>query len=76
MPDEDASVSEPPSLGAFVHRIGECLSLLDMLHDRLEDHLGVSPAAVTWGHVGDAGRVYESLTAAAIAAGMDSPPPA
>lgn len=65
---------EGPAIGPFIGEIGECSALLELLRERLNDHLGVSPDDVGWGHVADAARLHGLLRQAAAAAGIGGEP--
>lgn len=45
--------AKPTALDTFVAKTGEFDALLQRLQQMRDDHFGVSPDAVTWGHVGD-----------------------
>ena len=51
---------------AFIHNIASARELITMLTRHLDDHMGVGPDEVHWGHVGDAGRLVENLKEAAV----------
>lgn len=71
--DDDAGetdAEESPALGPFILTVGECVELLARVRERLDEHLGVSPDDVTWGHVADADRLLHHLRHAAFAAGV------
>lgn len=73
--DEQASATaESPELGPFISAVGECAEILARLKERVDDHLGVSPDSVTWGHVADAARILSHLRHAAFAAGVGEEP--
>ena len=66
--DGAGAAAENPALGPFVLAIGECAELLARLRERVDDHLGVPPDGVAWGHVADADRLLLHLRHAAFAA--------
>ena len=70
----DTDAEESLALGSFVLAVGECAALLARLRERVDDHLGVSPDAVTWGRVADADRLLYHLRHAAFAAGVGEEP--
>ena len=45
--------AKPTALDSFIAKAGEFDVLLQRLQQMRDDHFGVSPDAVTWGHVGD-----------------------
>lgn len=49
------------ALAAFVARKTEIDAMLQRLVSFSDDHFGVAPDDVTWGHVGDLGFVAERL---------------
>ena len=49
------------ALDAFLARKAEIDALLDRLRAASDEHFGVHPDAVHWGHVGDLGRHAELL---------------
>ena len=53
-PKEDAQ-------SVFVAKLGEIHDALDVLRRAADDHFGVDPEAVHWGHVGDLGWIAEQL---------------
>ena len=57
--------SEDQAREAFIERLGSARELLAMLARHVDDHLGVAPDELHWGHVGDAGRLVEVLKEAA-----------
>ncbi|GEM_PF-2667242 len=76
--DEQVSAApisaESPGLGPFISAVGECAELLASLKERVDDHLGISPDSVTWGHVADARRILLHLRQAAFVAGVGEEP--
>lgn len=46
---------------AFVGNVDRAVALLDALRLHFDDHMGVSPDKVHWGHVGSAGKAREDL---------------
>lgn len=51
------------ALMAFMTKIAEAKTLLDELQNYVDDHMEVSPDDVHWGHVGDAERLLQNVTA-------------
>ena len=49
------------ALAAYVARKAEIDAMLQRLVSFSDDHFGVAPDDVTWGHVGDLGFVAERL---------------
>ena len=49
------------ALGAFVAATAEIDAMLNLLQRLSEDHFGVDPDAVHWGHVGSLHHVAEQL---------------
>ena len=45
--------AKPSALDSFIAKAGEFDVLLQRLQQMRDDHFGVSPDAVTWGHVVD-----------------------
>lgn len=62
------------AIGAFAGLVEECRVLLADLVERVDDHLGLSPDDVLWGHVADAERLLEHLREAAFVAGFQDEP--
>ena len=62
--------AKPTAEEAFLARIFEARELLDQLGEHIDDHLGIDPESLHWGHVGDAGRVVELLRQAAELCGL------
>lgn len=60
--------------GPFSLALDECSAILARIRERVDDHLGVSPSRVSWGHVGDADRLLWHLRRAAFAAGVGEEP--
>jgi beta-mannanase len=46
--------SQEKALSAFIGTMGEVKEQLDELNAYFEDHMGVSPDEINWGHVGSA----------------------
>ena len=57
--------SKDQARDAFIERLGSARELLAMLTRHVEDHMGVDPDELHWGHVGDAGHLVELLKEAA-----------
>lgn len=53
--------AKPTALDSFVAKACEFDVLLQRLQQMRDDHFGVSPDAVTWGHVGDVTRYVTTL---------------
>lgn len=49
------------ALQAFCINLGDARELVTLLARHLDEHMKVGPDEVHWGHVGDAGRIRESL---------------
>ena len=71
---DEADAQENPALGPFILAVGECAELLTRIKERVDDHLGVAPDAVNWGHVADADRLLYHLRHAAFVAGAGGEP--
>ena len=57
-------------LRAFTGNLAEARDLVAMIARHLDDHMGVDPEAVHWGHVGDAGRTVMALREIAVACNL------
>lgn len=53
--------AKPTALDSFIAKAGEFDALLQRLQQMRDDHFGVSPDAVTWGHVGDVTHYVNAL---------------
>ena len=53
--------AKPTALDSFIAKAGEFNDLLERLQQMRDDHFGVSPHAVTWGHVGDVTHYVTTL---------------
>ena len=53
--------AKPTALDSFIAKAGEFNDLLERLQQMRDDHFGVSPHAVTWGHVGDVTHYVTAL---------------
>jgi hypothetical protein len=53
--------SNHDALAAFVQRKAEIDAMLGRLQTLSDDHFGVAPDEVTWGHVGSLGHYVELL---------------
>jgi hypothetical protein len=53
--------SNEDALAAFVQRKAEIDAMLSRLQSLSDDHFGVAPDEVTWGHVGSLGHYAELL---------------
>ena len=60
----------PTAEQVFIARIAEARELVERISKHLEDHLGVDPESLHWGHAGDAGRVVELLRQTAELCGL------
>jgi hypothetical protein len=49
------------ALHAFVGHVGRATELLAALQAHFDEHMGVGPDEVHWGHVGSAGKACEDL---------------
>jgi hypothetical protein len=57
--------SKDQARDAFLHNVGSARELLTLIRRHVEDHMGVDPDELHWGHVGDAGQLVEMLKEAA-----------
>lgn len=53
--------TKPTALDAYLARAAAIHIKLDRLQQLADDHFGHSPDAICWGHVGDLGRVDQTL---------------
>ena len=53
--------AKPTALDTFIAKSGEFDVLLQRLQQMRDDHFGVSPDEVTWGHVGDVTHYVTAL---------------
>ncbi len=53
--------TKPTALDRFINKASEFDALLQRLQQMRDEHFGVSPDAVTWGHVGDVTRYVTAL---------------
>ena len=53
--------TQPKAIDAYLQHITTIRSQLEALQHHADDHFGHDPDAIHWGHVGDLGRVEESL---------------
>ena len=49
------------ALDAFLKNTTRNIELLQALLDHVEDHMGISPEDINWGHVGSAGKTRDDL---------------
>ena len=49
------------ALQAFCTNVADARELVTLIARHLDDHMGMGPDEVNWAHVGDAGRIRESL---------------
>lgn len=49
------------AVNAFVGNVSKAVALLEALKAHFDDHMGVGPDEVHWGHVGTAGKACEDL---------------
>jgi hypothetical protein len=52
------------AVAAFTFHLGKVEALLDQLNEACDDHLGVNPETLDWGHVGLAQRLQYLLEGA------------
>ena len=67
------TAQQPPAndpVRAFTGNLAEARDLVAMIQAHLDDHMGVDPEAVHWGHVGDAGRTVMALKEIAVACNL------
>ena len=57
--------SKDEARDAFIDRIASARELLTLLTHHVDDHLGLTPEEIHWGHVGDAGHLVELIKEAA-----------
>jgi hypothetical protein len=53
--------AKPTALDAYLARTAAIHATLERLQQLADDHFGHDPDAIHWGHVGDLGRVNETL---------------
>lgn len=59
------------AVDSYIGSIAEIAALLDELKSHVvDDHMGISPEDVNWGHVGSANHLLEMLNEAAAFAGI------
>ena len=59
------------AIDAFIETIGKIAPLLDDLRSIVVDnHMGVAPDNVNWGHVGTVNHLLEMVTEVSVAAGL------
>ena len=58
---KEASKSSDDALAAFVARKAEIDTMLSRIESLSDDHFGVAPDEVSWGHVGSLGHYAELL---------------
>ena len=49
------------ALDAFVGNLTEISAILARLQSAVDDHLGIAPENVNWGHVGDTAQIASQL---------------
>lgn len=55
---------------AFISNLNEARDLVAMIQAHLDEHMGVDPEAVHWGHVGDAAHTAQLLREVAVACNL------
>lgn len=53
--------TQEQAVDAFLKNTSRNIELLQALLAHVEDHMGVAPEEVNWGHVGSAGKAREDL---------------
>ena len=53
--------NQPTALDTYLQRLPMILDKIEALRQLADDHFGHQPDAIHWGHVGDLGRVDQSL---------------
>ena len=51
------------ALDAFVGNLTEISAILARLQSAVDDHMGIAPENVNWGHVGDTAQIASQLRA-------------
>ena len=49
------------ALDTFIGNLAEITAILARLQSAVEDHLGIAPENVNWGHVGDTAQIASQL---------------
>ena len=49
------------ALDEFVTRVGKITAAIEVIKVATDEHFGIAPEEVHWGHVGDAGRILAGL---------------
>ena len=49
------------ALDTFVGNLTEISAILACLQSAIDDHLGIAPESVNWGHVGDTAQIASQL---------------
>ena len=49
------------ALDTFVGNLSEITAILARLQSTVDDHLGIAPEIVNWGHVGDTAQIASQL---------------
>jgi hypothetical protein len=55
---------------AFVGKLAEARKLMERIEKHLDDHMGVPPEEINWGHHGDACRIVHLLKEITEACGL------
>ncbi len=53
--------TQPTALDTYLQRLQMILDKVEALRQLADDHFGHDPEAIHWGHVGDLGRVDQTL---------------
>ena len=53
--------TQPNALDTYLQRLPMILDKIEALRQLADDHFGLDPDAIHWGHVGDLGRVDQAL---------------
>lgn len=60
---EDINMKNEKALQAFMENMSDAKTLFEKLQAHINDHMGINPDDINWGHVGDIGYIVEKLTA-------------
>lgn len=55
------------AVDAFIARKADIDEMIERIQQMSDDHFGVNPDDVNWGHVGDLGRIVELLKEVVVA---------
>lgn len=58
---QPAMTTQPTALDTYLQRLPMILDKIEALRQLADDHFGHDPDAIHWGHVGDLGRVDQTL---------------